>query len=358
MTFEELMQEPEYLLLKCISGSRAYNLALPSSDTDIKGVFVLPQKELYGLNYTPQVTNDSNDEVFYEVSRFTDLLCKNNPNILELLSTPVNFVLYRHPLMDLIKPEDFLSKLCLDTFASYAKTQIKKARGLNKKINRSFEKERKSVLDFCYVVQDNGTLPLVQWLLARQIRQEDCGLVALGHFRDAYHLYHAAGSVAAPAPSFRGIVSDPTANDVLLSSIPRGLAPLAVLHFNKDAYSIYCREYREYWEWVAERNDERYRSTLAHGQNYDAKNMMHTFRLLRMAEEIALHGRVIVHREDREFLLQIRAGAFTFEDLMTRVDEKLVAIEELYASSTLPDAPDTARAEALLVKVREQFYGV
>jgi hypothetical protein len=355
MTFDRLVQEPEHLLLKCISGSRAYNLALPTSDTDLKGIFVLPRQELYGLSYTPQVSNQSNDEVFFEVGRFIDLLCKNNPNILELLSTSPDCVLYHHPLMDLIKPEDYLSKLCMDTFAGYARTQIKKARGLNKKINRSFEKERKSVLDFCYVVEGNGTVPLQPWLTTRGLRQEECGLAALPHFRDAYHLY-----IQPPAldlmPSFRGIVSDPYTNDVQLSSIPKGLAPLAVMHFNKDGYSTYCREYKEYWEWVEERNDERYRSTLSHGQNYDAKNMMHTFRLLNIAEEIAAQRSVIVHRPDRDFLLRIRAGEFTFEALLEQVEEKLNRIEALYAQSDLPETPDVSKAENLLIQIREKFY--
>jgi hypothetical protein len=141
-----------------------------------------------------------------------------------------------------------------------------------------------------------------------------------------------------------------------LSSIPAGLAPLTVLHFNKDAYSIYCREYKEYWEWVDKRNDERYQSTLRHGQNYDAKNMMHTFRLLAMAEEIAREHRVIVYRPDREFLLRIRAGEFSFEHLLSLVEERLSAIETLYERSDLPDAPDTAKAEELLVRIREAFY--
>ncbi|HEV2480059.1 MAG TPA: nucleotidyltransferase domain-containing protein [Puia sp.] len=395
MTFEQLMREPQHLLLKCVSGSRAYNLALPTSDTDLKGVFLLPQKELYGLSYTPQVSNESNDEVFYEAGRFIDLLSKNNPNILELLSTPPDHVLYRHPLMDLIKPEDFLSKLCMDTFAGYARTQVKKARGLNKKINRSFERDRKSVLDFCYVVEGNGTVPLRAWLSAHQLRQEDCGLAALAHFRDAYQIYHqepgvhstpalksdltpgpapepapnldptrgpenphigAASPRSEPAPAFRGIVSDVTANDVQLSSIPKGLPPLAVMHFNKDGYSLYCREYKEYWDWTQARNEERYQSTLRHGQNYDAKNMMHTFRLLAMAEEIARHHQVIVHRPDRDFLLRIRAGEFSFEDLMLQVESRLVAIETLYAQSDLPEAPASAKAEKLLIHIRERFY--
>src|SRR3954468_15546226 len=141
MTFQRLVKEPQHLLLKAISGSRAYNLHVATSDTDIKGVFVLPQKELYGLHYTEQVSNETNDEVYIEIGRLIELLCKNNPNILELLSSPTNAQIFKHPLMDLIKPQDFLSKLCFETFAGYAKTQIKKARGLNKKINKPLERE-------------------------------------------------------------------------------------------------------------------------------------------------------------------------------------------------------------------------
>jgi hypothetical protein len=128
------------------------------------------------------------------------------------------------------------------------------------------------------------------------------------------------------------------------------------MHFNKDAYSIYCREYKEYWQWVEERNDVRYQSTMSHGQNYDAKNMMHTFRLLAMAEEIALYRRVIVHRTDRDFLLRIRAGEFTFDELLARIEEKMASIEIQYAKCDLPAAPDLNMAENLLYEIRSQFY--
>ncbi|HEX9509371.1 MAG TPA: nucleotidyltransferase domain-containing protein [Puia sp.] len=355
MTFEQIIQEPQHLLLKCISGSRAYNLSLPTSDTDIKGIFVLPRKELYGLTYTEQVSNSTNDEVYFEIGRFMELLSRNNPNILELLSTPDNAVLYRHPLMELIQPEDFLSKLCLDTFAGYAKTQVKKARGLNKKMNQLFEKERKSVLEFCYVVKGNGTVALPEWLLEKDFRQEDCGLVNLAHFRDAYLLYHQQHITT--GEKLKGIISGNAANDVQLSPIPKGVDPLATLHFNKDAYSIYCREYGEYWTWVEERNNERYQNTLSHGKSYDAKNMMHTFRLLNMAEEIAVHHKVIVYREDRDFLLRIRAGEYEYEELIEMVEEKMIRIEEAYGKSSLPEAPDGQMAEDLLVRIREGFYG-
>ena len=399
MMFSHLIAHPQHLLLKCISGSRAYNLALPSSDTDIKGIFVLPQRELYGLTYTPQVSNETNDEVYYEAGRFIDLLVKNNPNILELLSTPEDCVLYRHPLMDLIRPEDFLSKLCLDSFAGYAKTQIKKARGLNKKINLSFERQRKSILEFCHVVVDKGTQSLPAWLAKKNFAAADCGLVRLSHFRDAYVLFHRSqlaeshpppctrpgtqppgsyppqsqspesqppgsnppqshppGTPQPESSPIKGIISSETANDVQLSPIPAGIAPLTVMHFNKDGYSMYCKDYASYWEWVDERNEARYENTLAHGKNYDAKNLMHTFRLLAMAAEIATQHRVNVHRHDRDFLLRIRSGEFEYTTLLEMVEEKMTGIEALYAKSDLPDAPDPAHAEALLVHIRERFY--
>lgn len=348
MTFEQLMNEPQHLLLKAISGSRSQQLHSATSDTDLKGIFVLPRQELYGFTFTPQVSNASNDEVYFEIGRFLELLQKNNPNILELLGTPESCVLYRHPLMALIKPADFLSKLCKDTFAGYAASQIKKAKGLNKMINRPVERTRKGILEFCYVIDDNRSIPLLSWLIKYNFKQEDCGLTAIQHFRDVYFIYH--------QPGLKGIISGEDASDVRLSSVPKDLSPVGTMQFNKDGYSTYCREYREYQEWVEKRNDVRFQNTMTHGKNYDAKNMMHTFRLLSMAEEIATQKRVIVERPDREFLLKIKSGGFEYEELLKMVDEKLDRIDQLYKQADLPDMPDETKANELLIMIRTGFY--
>lgn len=353
MDYETLKASPRLVLLECLSGSHAYGLQLPASDVDIKGVFALPKREFFGLSYTEQVSNATNDEVYYELKRFVDLLCRNNPNILELLNTPADCVRTRHPLMDKLKPELFLSKLCEQSFAGYAQTQIKKARGLNKKILKPFAEARKSILDFCYVAEGQGAVPLGEWLAQRNWKQEDCGLAAIAHFRDAYALFHSSNN-SPDAAQLNGIASGPQAQDVSLSSVPKGWSPAGVMHFNKDGYSVYCREYKEYWDWVEKRNEERYANTLSHGKNYDAKNMMHTFRLLHMALEIAQEGKVNVRRPDREFLLSIRRGEFEYDELLKRADEKLEEIKTAFAKSELPEQPDVARAEELLIEIREQ----
>ncbi len=60
------LKSKNLLLFECISGSIAYGLNTATSDTDIRGVFVLPQDEYYGLNYVDQISNASNDIVYYE----------------------------------------------------------------------------------------------------------------------------------------------------------------------------------------------------------------------------------------------------------------------------------------------------
>lgn len=107
MTIEDLKQQ-KLIILECISGSRAYGLDTAASDTDIKGVFILPKKDFYGLEYIPQVSNATNDIVYYELGRYLELLSVNNPNILELLNTPPSAVRYKHPLLERIDAKRIL----------------------------------------------------------------------------------------------------------------------------------------------------------------------------------------------------------------------------------------------------------
>ena len=65
MTINELKNK-NLIVYEAISGSKAYGLDTPESDTDIKGVFILPKNEYYGLEYIEQVNNSSNDIVYYD----------------------------------------------------------------------------------------------------------------------------------------------------------------------------------------------------------------------------------------------------------------------------------------------------
>jgi len=349
MTIEDLRNKG-VIVLECISGSRAYGLDTPTSDTDIKGVFILPKEEYFGLNYISQVNNETNDIVFYEFGRFMELLSLNNPNILELLNTPETAIIYKHPYLTEIKSELILSKLCSNTFGKFALSQIKKAKGLKKKIVNPVAKERKSVLSFCFVNYDQGAIPLEKYLEIKDWKQENCGLVNIPHMKDVYGLYYSKNI------GFSGIIKGKDSNDVCLSSIPKGTEQEALLYFNRNGYSTYCKEYREYWDWVDKRNDARYENTRSHGKNYDSKNMMHVFRLLEMAIEIGKEKKVNVKRPNRDFLLDIKAGKYEYEDLLKMADEKQVEMELAFENSELPNEPDLAMINDLTYRLRDKFY--
>jgi len=349
MTIEEV-KDNGWLIFEVIAGSRAYGLNTPTSDTDIRGVFVLPQQLFYGLEYVPQVANETNDIVYYELKRFIELLSKNNPNILEMLAVPASCVLYKHPLMDMVNADLFLSKLCEKTFANYAYTQIKKAYGLEKKIVNPVAPERKSVLDFCFVHVDKTAVPLSEFLQQNGYAQQFVGLSAVAHMRDCYNLFYGE------TLGYAGIMRKENANDVCLSSIPKTELPLGLLYFNKDGYSVYCKQYKEYWEWVSKRNAERYKTTMTHGKNYDSKNMMHVFRLLLMAQEIASSGTINVWRHDRDFLLAIKQGNFEYDELLAKAELLKNALPSLYENAVLQDEPDLQRIDALLVEMRKTYY--
>jgi hypothetical protein len=349
MTIEELKQSG-HIIFECISGSRAYGLDTPTSDTDIRGVFILPKESFYSLDYIGQVNNESNDIVYYELRKFIDLCSKNNPNILELLNVPEECVLYKHPVFDKIKLDYFLSKQCEKSFANYAYAQIKKARGLEKKIVNPVEKDRKSVLDFCFVYEKGKSIPLKVFLDIHNIKQENCGVANIAHLKDCNNLHHSLEIL------YKGIIRSDKANDIALSSIPKGEKSIGMLFFNKDGYSTYCKKYKEYWDWVGKRNEERYKTTVSHGKNYDSKNMMHTFRLLHMAKEIASENTINVKRTDRAFLLDIKKGKFEYDELVSWAEERKLELEDLYATSNLPERPNLAVINKLLISLRIKFY--
>jgi hypothetical protein len=349
MTLEEL-KNSDYIIFECISGSRAYGLETPTSDTDIRGVFILPKKHFYSLDYVSQISNDTNDIVYYELRKFIELCANNNPNILELLNVPDKCVLYKNPLFDMIKMSTFLSKKCELSFANYAFTQIKKARGLEKKIVNPIEKERKTVLDFCFILQHGKSITLKCYLDQKKMIQKNCGLSKIPHMKDCFNLYH---NTQIP---YKGIVKGDLSNEVSLSTIPKEERLISMLFFNKEGYSTYCKKYREYWEWVEKRNEVRYSTTKAHGKNYDSKNMMHTFRLLHMAKEIALGEGIKVKRSDRDYLLDIKMGKFEYDELVSLAEKLKAELASLYSNSSLPDLPNKELINNLLVQIRTDFY--
>lgn len=361
MTTEEVRP---YLIYEVIAGSKAYGLDLPTSDTDIRGIYMLPNEYLLGKGYSEQINNPTNDIVYYELNRFVHLLEQNNPNILEELFVPDNKVLFKSPkILPLLNSrERFLTTKCRNTFGGYSISQIKKARGLNKKIVNPVDKERKTPLDFCYIFEkeDGYTMLANQWLNKHKIKQEWCGLAELPNGEQIYKLYvDRLAEVKNDNPryasietnNFRGIV-EPDSNELRHSEIPKGHTLEAFLYYNLNGYSQYCKEYKEYWGWVDKRNPVRYNDNAKHGKGYDGKNLMHCLRMLDMAIEVAQGKGVNLVRPDREWLLSVRRGEASYDEIIELIEQKRIQMDEAFEKSSLPSHVNYKFVHDLLLEIR------
>jgi predicted nucleotidyltransferase len=345
-------------LLIVIRGSQAYGTQLPTSDTDYAGVYIQPIEDILGFGYKEQINDDKNDTVFYEIKRFLELLASNNPTILELLNTPEDCVIYKHPdFRQILSYQDqFLTKICAKSFGGYAIQQIKKAKGQDKKQNWEKDKvTRKTPLDFCYIHVGEHSYNLREYLEKNKMSQEHCGLSKSPHGRDVYALFYTEEFA-----KFKGIAFEDS-NDIRLSSIPKDLPEACFvghISYNKDGYTSHCNDYKSYQTWLENKNEQRWVDVKAHGQKIDGKNMMHCRRLLEMAKEIAEGKGIIVRRQNAQELIAIRKGEVDLESLIQRAEHDIKEIDELFKNSNLPDSVDKDLVNSILVDIRKEFYNL
>ena len=70
---------------------------------------------------------------------------------------------------------------------------------------------------------------------------------------------------------------------------------------------------------------------------YDVKAASHVFRLLNTAFDALVDGEIQVMRPERQFLLAIREGKYTYEQLEKMANDKIALVEQAYITSTLPN---------------------
>lgn len=116
----------EHMLYSVVSGSKAYGMSTPTSDTDVRGVVVPPLKYFTGLNNFEQVENQSKDVCYYGLRKFVQLCYKNNVHALEMLYMHPDTVMYVHPVFQelLLKRDLFPSKAVGYSFGGYAWQQL------------------------------------------------------------------------------------------------------------------------------------------------------------------------------------------------------------------------------------------
>ena len=403
----EYLKKNNMIAYEYVRGSHAYGTNIKDengndiSDTDIGGVFICPEEILKGLRsgYVEQVADEKNDTVYYELGRWVELLMKSNPTALESLFIPEDCIIGEiHPAVQyILEHRDlFVTKECLNPLLGYSFNQIKKAKGLNKKINIPEDFQRKDILDFCYTFKNQGSQPIKDFLEENGLNQKYCGLVNIPNMRDVYGVYYdfaayfkfeniryGVSSYVVNGDTYYfskfnidfneinerienkkffhydGIVNPDEiykSNTVRLCSIPKGEKPICFMHYNKDAYTSHCNDYKEWVEWKKHRNPVRYENNKGH--NYDSKNMSHTIRLMEMGVELAEGKGFNVRRtgDDVKHLLDIRNHVMSYEEIMQEANELKEKFDKAVEVTTLPEKIDYDTINNILLKARDIAY--
>ncbi|SDY90974.1 hypothetical protein SAMN05444365_10499 [Micromonospora pattaloongensis] len=145
-----------HTIYAAVVGSRAYGLSRAGSDTDVRGVYVAPTEAFWSLSKPPaHVAGPGPDEFWWEVERFCELALKANPNLLEVLHSPL--VLTVTPLgRELLALRGaFLSQLVYQTYSGYVLSQFKK---IEADLRRRGEPKWKHVMHLLRLLLAGGDL--------------------------------------------------------------------------------------------------------------------------------------------------------------------------------------------------------
>ena len=350
------------IIVKWVTGSRMYGTNIESSDTDCRGVYILPDRYYFAVDFDNDweevrdkqiVDGKVVETTYYELRKFLRMLATNNPNIMEALDIPVDCLKQVDPAFNLVikNKKSLLTKRAYGQFANYATAQIRKATGHNKLQN--MEKNgpivRKDVLDFCYVTRGQGSVPVKTRLTELGLGQEECTASSIDHMPGFYAVYH-------DKEASHGLINE-SSTHIRVSNAPRDMVPLFYMMFNDDAWSKHCTDFNRYKVWVSERNEERWVEIKNTDQTIDGKNMLHCVRLIKMAEDIG-NGRGIITRrspEETEYLKSIRRGDVPLEDLVRWSEDKLKEIKSIFEHTDLPDEVDSKFINDLHLMIRKTF---
>jgi predicted nucleotidyltransferase len=356
MDFKTLLQNEDRIVFRCISGSNAYGTAHENSDTDIKGIFMVPSLDYFGFDKElKQVSDDTNDTVYYSLRRFIELALDANPNIIELLFMPDECELKTSSYFDYLKHNRdlFITKKAFDSHINYAMAQIRKAKGKNKWVNNPQPEEPPRKEDYCWFLDgDNNTpypfrpMPLSE----KGIDLNRCHVAAMEHVSEVFRLYDYGDKA-------KGVFRN---GMLVCESIPKKHEQekfIGLLIYHKHEYDRAKRDHENYWAWVENRNQHRWKSQELGLIDYDAKNMMHTFRLLISGKHILEHGTPLVRftGENLLFLKSILNGEFRYEELIQRAEGLVSEMHIKKQNSCLHEEPDIKKAQNLLRQITKDW---
>lgn len=290
-----------------LAGSRAYGTNNENSDTDIRGIALESVDSVLTDKSFEQIEDSETDTVIYGLRKFFKLCAECNPNVIEMLGTREQDILYMNDVGKKIRDnaEIFLSKLAYKKFVGYATAQLRRLQ--NALANDSYPQREKNL----HIIKSIESM-----MLACQ---------------NEYGLNHAK-------------INFELGEEILISVDAKKL-PLKKFFAMNAGLGTMLNNYAK----LNHRNRKK-------DDNHLHKHAMHLIRLYMTGIDI-LEGRgIIIYREkDLPILRKIRTGEITLDEVFKMVDEYDAKILSAYKNSHLPDRPDYAKIDKLLLEIFKNF---
>lgn len=370
MTKQEIEQNLIFLFVR---GSQAYGTNTAESDEDFGGVCLPSKHVILGFEKFEQDENwvDENgmkiDKSVYNVTKIFDLLCNNNPNIIDFVFAPDHCIRYSTPEWEKIVAirDAFICKKAKWAYQGYAEAQLNRImthRGYL--LNPMTEPTREAFGLPTQSIFPQTQLDVIARLSSNYVKSD----IQDSFFNEFKSLFDHEGSI------------------IFKKHIETDMIPFAIADFKKgqkqflrmissvsgrflkDEFEDMARKElawlaaQEKWvafkRWQKERNEKRKIMELKCG--YDSKHAMHLVRLLRMSVEIMGGDGVKVDRRniDRDHLMEIRMGNVPFDDVLQECKDLKAKGDLLYNTNPLPveinlDKINSVLEELLMISIQK-----
>lgn len=356
-------------ILITLAGSKSYGTDHAGSDTDYRGVLILPQDEYFSFRSPReqviwQEPERDEEGTIYELRKFVGLALQCNPNIIECLFCHDDHIAHITDDGILLRENRkiFLSQRAHKSFLGYALSQLKRIKShkswLDNPPKGKPTREEFGLPDFRPVSMEQinaartfvmkHTEAMVPWLVKADNLHKEAFYEGVIWLLAAMLEHEGKGF----EQTFETWVDMEDYGQQIVAETLGFDAGFIELLKREKAYLQATNHWRSYLSWKQGRN--RARAELETKYGYGSKHAMHLVRLMKMGEEVLLTGNVDVYREnDREELIGIRNGSWPYEKLVEWADEKAEFLNQIVRSgqSVLPVEPDYDAADKLVIEL-------
>lgn len=357
-------------ILLTVAGSKSYGLNTPESDLDVKGVcvpikpyFLSSQKfevadgqshlepfKKYLHNEELALAKNGFEGSIYEIRKFIHLASECNPNIFDVLFSRDSDILLQTEQGELLRSnrDVFKTKRLKYTLQGYSASQlhrIKLHRGwlLNPILNQP---ERKD-----FGLPENPLVPKNQYeaVLSAVKKKMDSWELDLGllDVSDRIYVQNQIENVLAEIELSIG-------DKFRLACRTIGIDDNFIEKLVKEReFRAAMENWHKYLEWKRNRNPKR--AALEAEFGYDLKHAMHLIRLSLVCKEVLSTGifNVFCMDADKELLMDIRAGKYSYDELIETEVKLSKEINELYLTTKLPKSPNYNKIDELCIQIVE-----